>query len=127
MTVPTHFSIIAQATPEAPATGTPGGGGGGGIFGNPIAMFGILIVMFFFLVIRPGQRQRKEHAARIASLAAGAKVISSGGIHGLVHNVKETTVIIKVAEGVMMEFEKSSITAVIKRDDASKKNDSASS
>jgi preprotein translocase subunit YajC len=120
MTFPTHFSILAQAAPSAAPTGQ----GGGNLLGNPVAMFAILIVMFFFLVIRPGQRQRKEQAARIASLASGAKVISAGGIHGLVHNVKDTTVIVKVAEGVMLEFEKSSITAVVaKKDDAGKKTD----
>jgi len=119
MNFPTHFSIVAQATPS-PA---PTNGGGGGILGNPIAMFGILIVMFYFLMIRPGQRQRKEQAARIASLASGTKVVSAGGIHGLVHNVKDSTVIVKVAEGVMMEFEKSSISTVIKKDDANKKID----
>jgi preprotein translocase subunit YajC len=119
MTFPTHFSIVAQATPSS----APADQGAGNPFGSQMFMIPLMIIMFYFLLIRPGQRQRKEQAARIASLAAGSKVISAGGIHGLVHNVKDTTVIVKVAEGVMMEFEKSSISTVIKKDEANKKTD----
>jgi len=119
MTFQTHFSIVAQAAPSAPPAGQ-----GSNPLGSQMFMIPLLIIMFYFLLIRPGQRQRKEQAARIASLAAGAKVVSAGGIHGLVHNVKDSTVIVKVSEGVMLEFEKSSITTVVtKKDDAAKKND----
>ena len=97
------------------AEGTGDGGGGGGLFGSPIVMMVLLVVMFYFLLIRPQQKQKKEQAARIAAMETGDKVVSAGGIHGLVHNIKERTVVIKVAEGTMMEFEKSSITSVQKK------------
>jgi preprotein translocase subunit YajC len=92
-----------------------GSGGGGGLFGSPIVMMVLLVVMFYFLLIRPQQKQRKEQAARISSMETGDKVVSAGGIHGLVHNIKERTVVVKVAEGMMIEFEKSSITTVTKK------------
>jgi preprotein translocase YajC subunit len=69
-------------------------------------MMGLMVVMFYFLLIRPQQRQRKEQAARIAALQAGDKVVTTAGIHGIVHNVKEHTVVVKVAEGTMIEFDK---------------------
>ena len=72
-------------------------------------MMGLMVVMFYFLLIRPQQKQRKEMAARIASLASGDKVVTTSGIHGIVHNVKEHTVIVKVAEGTMLEFDKPAI------------------
>ena len=83
-------------------------------------MMGLMVVMFYFLLIRPQQRQRKEQAARIAALQNGDKVVTSAGIHGLVHNVKEHTVMVKVAEGTMIEFDKLAITAVHKKDSSSK-------
>ncbi|MEY3897448.1 MAG: preprotein translocase subunit YajC [Verrucomicrobiota bacterium] len=103
-------SIIAQAAPAAP--------GPQGILGSPFVMMGLMVVMFYFLLIRPQQKQRKEMAARIASLASGDKVVTTSGIHGIVHNVKEHTVIVKVAEGTMLEFDKPAIANVHKKDSA---------
>jgi preprotein translocase subunit YajC len=100
-------SLLAQAQP-APQ----------GILGNPLIMMGLMIVMFYFLLIRPQQRQRKEQAARIAALQAGDKVVTTAGIHGLVHNVREHTVVVKVAEGTMIEFDKAAIATVTKKDSA---------
>jgi preprotein translocase subunit YajC len=89
-------------------------------WGHPAVMMGLMVVMFYFLLIRPQQRQRKEQAARIAALQSGDKVVTSAGIHGIVHNVKEHTVVIKVAEGTMIEFDKMAVTAVHKKDSSSK-------
>lgn len=105
-------SIIAQAAP-APA-------GPQSILGSPFVMMGLMVVMFYFLLIRPQQKQRKEMAARIASLQAGDKVVTTAGMHGIVHNVKEHTVVIKVAEGTMIEFDKPAIATVHKKDASSK-------
>lgn len=107
-------SIMAQATPSAPA-------GPQGILGSPFVMMGLMVVMFYFLLIRPQQKQRKEMAERIASLASGDKVVTTSGIHGIVHNVKEHTVVVKVAEGTMLEFDKPAIASVHKRDTAAAK------
>jgi preprotein translocase subunit YajC len=92
----------------------------GGIFGNQMVMMVIMVVMFYFLLIRPQQRQRKELAARIAALQNGDRVVTSSGIHGIVHNVKEHTVMIKVAEGTMLEFDKAAVASVLKKDAAAK-------
>lgn len=88
--------------------------------GNPLIMMGLMVVMFYFLLIRPQQRQRKEQAARIAALQTGDKVVTSAGIHGLVHNVREHTVVVKVAEGTMIEFDKLAISVVHKKDSSAK-------
>lgn len=105
-------SLLAQATP-APS-------GPQGILGSPFVMMGLMVVMFYFLLIRPQQRQRKEMAARIAALQSGDKVVTSAGLHGIVHNVKEHTVMIKVAEGTMLEFDKTAVAHVHKKDAVSK-------
>jgi preprotein translocase subunit YajC len=87
-----------------------------GLFGNPMVMMGLLFVVFYFLLIRPQQRQRKELLARIAALQQGDKIVTNSGIYGLIHNVKDKTVTIKVADGVMIEFDKSAVATVLKKD-----------
>ena len=106
--------FLAQAAPAAP-------GGIQGLFANNLMIPVLMIVMFYFLLIRPQQRQRKEMAARIAALQAGDKVVTSSGIHGLIHTVKESTVMVKVAEGTFLEFDKPAITIVHKKDAAATK------
>jgi preprotein translocase subunit YajC len=106
--IPTTAFILA-ADPVAP-TGLPA------VLGNPSVMMVVMVVMFYFLLIRPQQRQRKELAARVAALESGDKVVTTSGIHGLIHNVKEHTVVIKVAEGTMLEFDKAAVATVRKKD-----------
>ncbi len=106
-------TLLAQTQAPPPA-------GPGSLLGSPFVMMGLMVVMFYFLLIRPQQRQRKEQAARIAALQSGDKVVTSAGIHGIVHNVKEHTVVVKVAEGTMIEFDKMAIASVHKKDTAAK-------
>jgi preprotein translocase subunit YajC len=98
--------LLAETPPPPP----------GGLLGSPLVMMGLMVVMFYFLLIRPQQRQRKEQAARIAALQTGDKVVTTAGIHGIVHHVKEQTVVVKVAEGTMIEFDKPAIAVVHKKD-----------
>lgn len=111
--IPVLISSILAET--APAKGPEG------ILGSPLVMMGIMVVMFYFLLIRPQQLQKKEMAARISALQAGDKVVTTSGIHGIVHNVKEHTVMIKVAEGTMLEFDKAAMAAVHKKDTSAAK------
>jgi preprotein translocase subunit YajC len=73
-----------------------------------------LAIIFFFVIIRPQQRRAKEQAAIVAGLKTGDKVVTSSGFHGMVANVKEKTVIVKFAENVKIEVDKSSVVAVAK-------------
>ncbi len=85
---------------------------------SPIAQFAPLIfigVIFYFLLIRPQQKQRKEQQALISSLKTGDKVVTSAGIHGLISNVKETTVLLKIADNVKIEIDKASVATVVSR------------
>ncbi len=86
------------------------------IIGHPMFMMVVMVILFYFLLIRPQQRQRKEQAARVAALKTGDKVVTTAGLHGIVHSVKETTVVIKVAEGTNLEFDKAAVANVTKKD-----------
>jgi preprotein translocase subunit YajC len=105
--MPHFLTLLAQA---------PAGQPSGGILSNPLVMMGLMVVMFYFLLIRPQQRQRKELEKRIASLQKGDEVVTTAGIHAIVHNVKDRTVVLKVAEGTLMEFDKPAVATVLKKD-----------
>jgi preprotein translocase subunit YajC len=84
---------------------------------NTIVPMLCILAIIYFVAIRPQSQKQKQLDALIKSVKTGDKVITSSGIHGMVSNVKDTTVILKVADNVKIELEKSSIGSV-KRDDA---------
>lgn len=86
------------------------GGGAAGLAGFlPII---IIFVIFYFLLIRPQQKRQKEHQAMLAAIKKGDKVITNGGIYGLVEQVGEKTVTLKIAENTKVKFGKGYIAAV---------------
>ncbi|CAB4244366.1 SecYEG protein translocase auxillary subunit [Methylacidimicrobium sp. AP8] len=74
----------------------------------------LIFGVFYFLLIRPQQKARKEQERLIASVKTGDRVVTSGGLLGTVTNVKDKTVLIRVAENVKVEVLKSSLTSVTK-------------
>jgi preprotein translocase subunit YajC len=102
------FAIpLAQAQAGAPASG-PGGGVG---FFVP---FIFIFIIMYFMLFRPQKKRQQEQQRLIAALKTGDRVVTSAGIHGLIANVKETTVMLKVADNVKIELEKSAISNVLK-------------
>jgi preprotein translocase subunit YajC len=80
----------------------------------PVVMMVLMVLMFYFLIIRPQSKKAKEHQKMVDALKSGDKVVLAGGIHGVVSNLKEGIAVIRIAEGVKIEVEKSSITTVTK-------------
>ncbi|HTS18689.1 MAG TPA: preprotein translocase subunit YajC [Verrucomicrobiae bacterium] len=80
-----------------------------------IVTFGILGVMFYFLLIRPQQKQRKEQENLIKNVKTGDKVLMNSGIFGIVSNVKEKTLMVKIADNVKVEVLKSAISSVVQK------------
>jgi len=72
----------------------------------------LIIVVFYFLLIRPQKKQQQQHRDMLASLKKNDEVITIGGIHGTIANVKDTTVTLKVDENVKIEVQKSSIASI---------------
>ncbi|MCG3150268.1 MAG: hypothetical protein PCFJNLEI_03749 [Verrucomicrobiae bacterium] len=83
-----------------------------------IAMFAIMGVMFYFLLIRPQSKQRKQQEQLLKNLKTGDKVLMSNGIFGIIANVKEKSFVVKIADNVKIEVVKSAVTTVLKSDDA---------
>ncbi|MDR2730383.1 MAG: preprotein translocase subunit YajC [Treponema sp.] len=92
-----------QANPEA---------GGPASLLTTIIPFAAIIAIFYFLIIRPQNKKRKETEKMLSALKKGDKVVTIGGIHGIVQSVKESTVIIKVDENVKMEFLRSAVSNI---------------
>ncbi len=104
-------ALIAQAQAASPAAGGP----------NPITSFIPLILIFiimYFLLFRPQMRKQKEQQRLVSALKTGDRVVTGSGIHGLISNVKDTTVILKVADNVKIELEKSAVANVMKSEPA---------
>lgn len=76
--------------------------------------FALMFVIFYFLLIRPQKTKEKEHLKMIDGLTKNDEVVTSGGIHGTIVQVKEKTFIMRVDDNVKIEIEKSSIAYVKK-------------
>ncbi len=86
---------------------------GGGIGSFFVPLIFIFIIMYF-VMIRPQKKRQEQQQKLIGNLKTGDRVVTSAGIHGLISNVKETTVLVKVADNVKIEMDKSAITNVLK-------------
>jgi len=69
----------------------------------------LMILIFYFLLIRPQQKREKERKKMIDELQVGNRVLTSAGIYGVITNMKDDIVVIKIADGAKVEFAKSSV------------------
>jgi len=84
-----------------------GSGGAGGIMGF-LPMI-LIIVAFYFFMIRPQMKKAKDHKKYIEELKENDRVVTSAGIHGRIVEVSETTFLVDVGGGVKIRFDKSAI------------------
>ncbi len=73
-----------------------------------LLMFGLMVLIFYFFMIRPQMKKQKELKNFRENLKAGDKVVTIGGIHGKILEVSDTTVLVQ-AEGTKLRFDKSAI------------------
>ncbi|MDF2375760.1 MAG: preprotein translocase subunit YajC [Verrucomicrobiales bacterium] len=95
----TLTSILAEAAPA---------GGGLGMF---IPMI-LIMVMFYFILIRPQRKQQKAQEEMRKNVRVGDKVVSIGGIHGMVSGMTDKTISVKVSDGLSLKFDRSAIASV---------------
>jgi preprotein translocase subunit YajC len=102
------FALLAQA------------GGAQGNFMTTILFFGGMIAIMYFLMIRPQQKQLKDHKTLIAGLKKGDAVVTQGGIIGKISELTDREVKLEIAQGVKIRVLKSSIQTVDKGTEAPK-------
>ncbi len=83
--------------------------------------FGLIIAVFYFLIIRPQRKREKETKAMINAVKKGDKVVTIGGIRGTVTSVKDAVITLKVDDNTKIEFSKSAISSVIDKKAESEK------
>lgn len=99
-----------------------------GSMATTMITFVLIILIFYFLMIRPQRKRDKETQAMLSAMKKGDKVVSIGGIHGTVVAVKESSVIVKVDDNTRIEFSKNAISQVLnKKEVASNPKAAASS
>ena len=98
----TQLILLAQGQPQPQ----------GSLTGLMVPMI-LMVVIFYFLLIRPQQKKAKEHTKMVDSLKSGDSVVTRGGVVGAVQSVKDTTVSIRSLES-KFEVEKYAIERVIK-------------
>ena len=75
----------------------------------------LIFGIFYFILIRPQQKQQKEFKKMLENLKKNDQVVTVGGIHGTIVNIKEKTLIIRVDENTRLEIDKSAVTRVENR------------
>ena len=99
--MPVNFIDIAHAMGPGQPGGAAGQGGAGGILGSIVPLV-LIFVVFYFLLIRPQQKKAKEHKTMIDNLKKGDKIITSGGLFGIIESVGTNTVTVKVGDGHLL-------------------------
>jgi preprotein translocase subunit YajC len=92
--------------------GQPNQGEGPGLMSNVI-LFGSIILIFYFMIIRPQQKRTKERQKLIESMKKGDKVITSGGMYGTVAGLDEKTVLVEIADKIKVKLDRSAIATII--------------
>lgn len=78
-----------------------------------ILPFVLIIAIFYFFIIRPQNKKQKETEKMISALKKGDKIVTIGGIHGVVNSTKEKTVVVKVDSNTSIEINRSAVAAVV--------------
>lgn len=93
------------------------GGGGGGT--QLIFLLAAIMVMFYFIVLRPQQREKKEMQQMLDNVKVGDRIVTIGGIHGTIKEVKDAkkTLVIQVDKNTRLEINRSAVGRVVTKDD----------
>ncbi len=110
------YLAIATALQEAPADAAPAESPGP----NMIFMLSIVFLIFYFLAWRPQAKERKRREEMLGSLKVGDKVMTTSGIFGVVANLKEHEVVLKVDEknNVKMRFSRQTVQSILRDESA---------
>jgi preprotein translocase subunit YajC len=113
MTSVLNLLPLMLASPES--TGATGAAGGSGSILWMLGSFALIIVVFYFLVIRPQNKKQKDAQKLLKSLKKGDRIVTIGGMRGTIVTVKDDVVLLKVDDNTKLEFNKAAISSVIER------------
>ena len=79
---------------------------------QPLIMMALMFVVFWVVLIRPQQKQRKELAAKQSAIKKGDNVVTIGGMHASVNAVRDNTISLRLSDGVFVKYDKTAIASV---------------
>ena len=88
-----------------------------GVDYSMLIMFGGVIVVMYFFMIRPQQKRQKEHQNMLSNLRKGDKIVTSAGIHGTITGIEDTAFLVQIADNVKIKIEKVAVSAISKKSD----------
>ena len=84
-------------------------------------MFGVLFLIFYFLIIRPQNKRMKEHHKMLSKLSPGDRVITTGGVYGTISALRDYYIVLEIAENVKIKIMRNQILGLAKEE--GKQND----
>jgi preprotein translocase subunit YajC len=79
-----------------------------------LIVFGLIFVIFYFMIIRPQQKRQKERQKMLDALEKGDKILTAGGIYGTVVGIEDKTVLVQIADNVKVKVDRGSVGSVLK-------------
>ena len=90
----------------------PNGGGSQGVM-MQLLFFAAIFAIFYFLLIRPQQKQKRDREAMLGTVRKGDRVVTTSGVHGTVVGLTEQMMTLKVADQVRLDFDRSSLGRIV--------------
>jgi preprotein translocase subunit YajC len=87
--------------------------GGSSAIVTQVLFFAAIFAIFYFLLIRPQQKQKRDRETMLASLKKGDRVVTSGGLHGTITGLEEQKVVLRVSDQVKLEFDRAAIGRIV--------------
>ncbi len=96
----------------APAGGAAGAAGG---FASFIPLI-LIFVVFYFLLIRPQQKQAKQHQQFLSELKKGTRIVTKGGIHGMITDLNDNVLSLEIAKDLIIKISRDAVAGAISKD-----------
>lgn len=93
--------------------------GQGGL--SSMLMIVAMIAIFYFVMIRPQSKKQKELKRQREAMQKGDRVVTAGGIHGKIRDIRDTTIMVEVAPNVELKLDKASVYPVVEATPKEKK------
>ncbi len=113
MTLPLALlPILPAMAPQPGADGAAAQGSGIGMF----VYLGLMLLLLYFMLIRPQRRREKERRALLDAVKTGDRILFAGGLIGTVANVKDKTLLVKLADNVKVEVARACVAQILTKD-----------
>lgn len=89
---------------------------------GPFIVMGLIFFIFYFLIIKPQKQKEADHQKMLKALDKNDEVVTMGGIYGTVINVKDASVVLRIADNVKIELQKNAIAGLRKADSHAKED-----